>query len=166
MFLTYLPQSKPLDMYTYACAGFLARRAWIKAIKKGNFIGWPMLAVENVNKHFPESEETVKGHMNHQQQGVRSTKPKDFQEPDASSEIGKKESDVYIKVVDLWNPKEIIYTDQTGAFPITVQNGARYVMVVVSNNRYECNCVMPNQEQDWPRVNKILQNTARNTARR
>ena len=59
-----------------------------------------MLTVENVNKHFPESEETVKGHMNHQQQGVCSTKPKDFQEPCASSEI-EKERDVYIKVKDV-----------------------------------------------------------------
>ena len=39
--------------------------------------------------------------------------PKDFQEPNAISENGKKERDVYIKVVDLWNPKETIYTDQT-----------------------------------------------------
>ena len=60
-----------------------------------------MVTVENVNKHFPESGETVKGRMNHQRQGVRSTKKKDFQEPDASSEVGKKEGDVYAKVVDL-----------------------------------------------------------------
>ena len=32
----------------------------------------------------------------------------------------------------MWNPKENIYTDQTGAFPITVQSGARYVMVMVT----------------------------------
>jgi len=91
-----------------------------------------MLTVKNVNKHFPESDETVKGHMNHQRQGVRSTKPKDLQEPDASSAVGKKERDIYIKVVDLWNPKETIYTDQTGAFPVTAQSGARYVMVMVT----------------------------------
>ena len=60
-----------------------------------------MLTVENANKHFPESEETATGHMNHQQQGVRSPKLKDFQEPDANSEIKKKERDVYVKVVDL-----------------------------------------------------------------
>ena len=34
----------------------------------------------------------------------------------------------------MWNPKENIYTDQTGAFPITVQSGARYVMVMVTIN--------------------------------
>ena len=85
----------------HACAGFPTKRTWIKAIKKGNFIEWPILTVENVNKNFPESEETVKGHMNHQRQGVRSTKPNDFQEPNTSSEIEKKERDVYMKVVDL-----------------------------------------------------------------
>ena len=56
-----------------------------------------MVTVENVNKHFPESEETVKGHMNHQRQGVRSTKKKYFQEPDTSSEVGKKEGDIYMQ---------------------------------------------------------------------
>ena len=84
-----------------------------------------MVTVENVNKHFPGSEETVKGHRNHQRQGVRSTKQKYFQEPDTSNEIGKKERDVYAKVVDLWDPKKTIYTDQTGAFPVTAKSGAR-----------------------------------------
>ena len=51
-------------------------------------------AAENVNKHFPESEETVKGHTNHQRQDVRSAKPKDFQELNSRSEIVKKERDV------------------------------------------------------------------------
>ena len=90
-----------------------------------------MVTVENVNTYFPESDETTKGHMHHQRQGVRSTKHKDFQEPDTSNEIGKKEGDVYAKVVDLWDPKETIYTDQTGAFPVTAKSGARYIMVMV-----------------------------------
>ena len=106
-----------------------------------------MLTVENVNKHFPESDGTVKGHMNHQQQGVRSTKPKDIQEPDASSAVGKKERDIYIKVVDLWNPKETIYTDQTGAFPVTAQSGARYVMVMVTISRCQCSIAMTNKNR-------------------
>ena len=92
----------------------------------------PACTVKNVNKHFPESDETVKGHMNHQRQGVRPTKPKDLQEPNASSEIGKKERYVYIKVVDPWDPKETIYTDQTGAFPATAQSEARYVMTMAT----------------------------------
>ena len=39
---------------------------------------------------------------------------------------------MHTKVVDLWNPKETVYTDQTGDFPITAQSGARYLMVMVT----------------------------------
>ena len=93
-----------------------------------------MVTVENVNKCLSESDETAKGHMNHQMQGLRSTKQKDFQEPDTSSEVGKKEGDIYAKVVDLWDPKETIYTDKTGAFPVTAKSGARYIMVMVTTD--------------------------------
>ena len=127
-----LPSTEQTIRYLHACAGFPTKRTWLRAIKKGNFVGWPMLTVENVNKHFPQSDETIKGHLNHQRQGVRSTKPKEMQEPDSSKEIGKKERDVYAKVVDLWDPKETIYSDQTGAFPVTAQSGARYIMVMVT----------------------------------
>ena len=70
--------------------------------------------------------------MHHQRQGVRSTKSKHFQAPNSSSGIGKKEKDVYATVVDLWDPTETIYTDQTGAFPTTAHSGARYIMVMVT----------------------------------
>lgn len=46
------------------------RRAWIKAIQRGNFVGWPLVMVNNVNKYFLECKETVKGHRNDKQQGV------------------------------------------------------------------------------------------------
>ena len=160
-----LPSTEQTIRYLHACAGFPTRRTWIKAIKKGNFIGWPMLTVENVNKHFPESEETAKGHMNHQRQGVRSTKPKDLQEPDAKEEIGKKERDVYAKVVDLWNPKETIYTDQTGAFPVTAQSGARYVMVMVTIDANAILvCPIKNRtDQELTKAYKILLRRAKAT---
>ena len=34
--------------------------------------------------------------------------------------------------MDLWDDKETIYTDQTGAFLVTAQSGARYVMIMVT----------------------------------
>ena len=60
--------------YLHAATGFLTKATWIKAIRKGNYLSWPLINVQNVSKHFPESEETRKGHMRNQQQGVRSTK--------------------------------------------------------------------------------------------
>ena len=95
-----------------------------------------MLTVQNVNKYFPESTETVKSHMNHQRQGVRSTKRK-LQEPeeiDSKSEVGKKERDVYTKVIDLWDEKGTIYTDQTGNLPVKSRTGNRVIVVMVAIN--------------------------------
>ena len=67
--------------------------------------------------------------MNHQRQGVRSTKPKqptpEPQEPNAAQDVGKKERDVYSKIVDLWDMKGTIYTDQTGKFPVKARSGEK-----------------------------------------
>lgn len=52
----------------------------VKAIRNKWLVGWPGLTVENVNKFFPESEETQKGHMKQTRQGVRSTKVKNARE--------------------------------------------------------------------------------------
>ena len=74
--------------------------------------------------------------MNHQRQGVRSTKPKnptlEPQELDASQKIGKKERNVYSKIVDVWDMKGTIYTDQTGKFPVKARSGGRYIMIMVA----------------------------------
>ena len=39
----------------------------------GNYASWPWLNPETVRKHFPESEETLKGHSQNVRQGYRST---------------------------------------------------------------------------------------------
>ena len=51
-----LPSTEQTVRYLHACAGFPTKKTWIKAIKKRNFIGWFMLTVEIVNKHFSESD--------------------------------------------------------------------------------------------------------------
>jgi len=129
-----LPSTEQTIRYLHACAGFPTRRTWVRAVRKGNFASWPLLTVENINKCFPESEETVKGHMNHQRQGVRSTKraATELEIVDTSSETGKKERDIYTKVIDLWDDKGTIYTDQTGKFPTKSRSGNRYIMVMVA----------------------------------
>ena len=58
--------------------------------------------------------------MNYQRQDIRSTKPKkptlESQYVDAAQKVWKKERDVYSKIVDLWDMKGTIYTDQIGMF--------------------------------------------------
>ena len=78
--------------YLHACDRFPTKRTWVKTIKKGNFVGRPMLTVENVNKHFPESEETAKRHINHQRQvlGPQNQMISKSQTPTTKLEKGKR----------------------------------------------------------------------------
>ena len=72
--------------------------------------------------------------MNHQRQGVCSTKPKPQEEPntDARTEVGKKERDVYTKLIDLWDDKGTVYIDQTENLPVRSSSGHRFIMVMVA----------------------------------
>ena len=60
--------------YMHAVCGYPAKRTWLRAIRNGHYIGWPLLTVNNVEKHFPESVEVHRGHLNARPAGVRSTK--------------------------------------------------------------------------------------------
>ena len=78
------------------------------------------------------------GHLDAKRAGTRSTKNK-FQSvslPTASEEdfkplLGKKNRDVYIKMVETWDMKNTIYSDQTGKFPVKSRVGNRYIMIMV-----------------------------------
>ena len=54
--------------------GYPVKSMWIKAIKAGNFMGWPLLTETNVKKYYLETKETPKGHLNQTRKNVRSTK--------------------------------------------------------------------------------------------
>jgi hypothetical protein len=69
-----LPSINQTVKYLHAAAGFPTRETWLKAINAGNFATWPTITSNNVRRHFPESDETAKGHMKKQRQGVRSTR--------------------------------------------------------------------------------------------
>ena len=124
-----LPSTEKMIRYLHAALGFPTKWTMLRAIKKGWLVGWPGLTVENVNKWFPESDETQAGHMKQQRQGVRSTQNEEEQEKQEDSpEPRKKHKDVYIKI---WDTKEKMFTDQTGKFPYQSVDGHRYLMVLV-----------------------------------
>ncbi len=60
--------------FLHAVAGFPTIETWLKAIKAGNYITRPGITTKTINRHFPESDETTKGHMKKQRQNVRSTR--------------------------------------------------------------------------------------------
>ena len=64
----YQLKTKPeVIRYLHAAAGFPTESTWYSAVRSGNFTSWPWLTPKNVRAHFPESEETQKGHMRNTQ---------------------------------------------------------------------------------------------------
>ena len=120
-----LPTIEPAIRYLHSAAGFPAKATWLKAIRKGSYLSWPLVNVNNVSKYFPESKETQKGHMKSQHQGVRST---NTQQSTRSVPVPiAKKKDIFIS---LYNPCDTIYTDQTGKFPHASSRGYHYQMII------------------------------------
>jgi hypothetical protein len=61
-----LPSISQSIKYLHAAAGYPVKDTWIKAITAGNYTTWPGLTAPAVQKHFPKSDETQKGHMKRQ----------------------------------------------------------------------------------------------------
>ena len=68
-----LPSIESAVRYLHAATGFPTKATWFKAIRKCNYLTWPLINVKNANKYITESEETQRGHMRNQHQGVHSS---------------------------------------------------------------------------------------------
>jgi hypothetical protein len=122
-----LPSVEPTIWYLHGVAGFPTKASWLKAIRKGNYLSWPLINVKNVAKYFPESEETQKGHMRGQRQGVRSTK---MAEPtkDVPTNIPDQNKNGILIIEH--EVKSLMYADQTGLFSAVSSLGKKYVMIL------------------------------------
>ena len=121
-----LPMIGAVIRYLHAAAGFPVKDTWIQAIKNGHYISWPGVTVEAVNKHFPKSIETQKGHLKKQRQNVRSTKQQCSSEADALEKALAAQK-YMVKVI---NADRTVYTDQTGRFPIQSSRGNKLLMIM------------------------------------
>ncbi len=91
-------------------------------------MGWPILTERNVNKYYPDTNETSKGHMNQTGKNVQSTKQAPMEKFNKKEMHGKKVGNVYVKVYDAW---ETTFYDQSGQFPTRSKSGNKYIMVIV-----------------------------------
>jgi hypothetical protein len=126
-----LPSTKEVVRFLHAALGFPPKATLLTAARNGNLVTFPGMTPENISKYFPESDETLKGHMKQTKQGVRLTKVID---EDAMLEFQpspgvKHKDDVYLRVFDA--TKKAMYSEQTGQFPITSARGHKYIMVAV-----------------------------------
>jgi hypothetical protein len=134
-----LPSTKEVVRFLHAAFGHPTRATLLTSAQHGNLVTFPGMTPENISRHFPELDEIQKGHMKQTKQGVRSTKVVD---EDAmlgyQPKPGVKHKDVYLKVFDATN--KLIFSDQTGKFPITSARGNKYIMVAVEldGNYIDC----------------------------
>jgi hypothetical protein len=125
--------------FLHATAFSPVKSTWIAAIKRGYFATWPGLTTATVNKHYPQTIATSKGHMDQSRQNTRSTKIKTHnneplddprQEPNNAST-----NQIFATVEETGR----IYTDQTGQFPVRSINGYRYMLVMY---HYDTNAIL------------------------
>ncbi len=128
-----LPSMEQAIKWMHAVCGYPVKLTWIKAIKAGNYIGWPILTERNINKYYPETSEMPKGHMNQMRKNVCSTEAK--QTPleicDTLQLHSKKVRDICKTMYDV---RKTMFLDQTGQFPMRSQSGNKYIMVLVEIN--------------------------------
>jgi hypothetical protein len=113
--------------------------------QKKEFASWSGLIAKAVTKHFPESEETTKGHGCKTQSSLCSTKttasdnmysdnsndntaPKPHPPPCPTT----KQHKVYIKIHDLKDKAQLkMYSNLTGQFLKKSSHGNQYIMVLI-----------------------------------
>jgi hypothetical protein len=134
-----LPNTKEVVRFFHAALGHLTRATLLTSAQHGNLVTFPSMTPDNISRHFPELDETQKGHMKQTKQGVKSTKVVDV---DAmlgfQQKPGVKHKDVYLLIFDA--TKKSMYSNQTGKFPITSARRSKYIMVTVEldGNYIDC----------------------------
>jgi len=134
-----LPSTKEVVRFLHAALGNPTQATILTTAQHGNLVTFPDLTPQNILRHFPESDETQKGHMKQTKQGVRSTKIVDV---DAmlsfKQQPSVKHKDVYLMVFNA--TKKSMFSNQTGKFPITSARGNKYIMVAVEldGNYIDC----------------------------
>ncbi len=123
-----LPSTEQAVKWMHVVCGYPVKSTWTKALKAENFVGWPILTERNVNKYYPDTDKTSKGHMNQTWKNVRSTKRAPMESFNSKEMHGKKVRDVYVKV---YNARETTFSNQTGQFPTRSKSDNKYIMVMV-----------------------------------
>ena len=92
-----------LIRYYHAAAGFPTMRTWLKAIANGHYQSWLGLTEAAVQRHFPDSIETIKGHGRKIRMNLRSTKTLIKEEEGQANCVGEDSqlSNCYHKVYNL-----------------------------------------------------------------
>ena len=111
----------------YSCR-FPVRNTLVKEIKAGNFASWLGLTYQNSAKFCPITDDTLKGHIVQERQGLRSTKPKTpskLTTDTIPSSDTTTSHEMHIKIEQIRK----LHTDDTGRFPVCSRSGIQYIMI-------------------------------------
>ena len=122
-----------------------AKSTLLTAAIKGILPLWPLLTSTNILKYVTETQATHKGHMQRIRQNMRSTKKEvplylqnlKIEGTDIKQE--KKCGEVYLMVLDIRRMNSTIFTDLTGAFPVTSARGKKLIYIAYS---YDANGIL------------------------
>jgi hypothetical protein len=112
-----LPSIGALVGFYHACLGFPVKQTWLDAIKVGNCDTFEGLAYANAAKYCPDADEMILGHLAHQRQNVRSTKPKQPM-PVPLVALPTPAATASNQVFIVTQPLIKLSTDDTGCFPV------------------------------------------------
>ena len=121
--------AKDLVLYLHAACFSPPKSTFLKAVKNNNFIGWPGLTPDLVNKHLSNTIATTKGHIRQEQQGLQSTsKSLPHQHTKHYSDMNPLSDIPNIKTHDaiysLTSKTDKAFMDLTGRFPHFALAGA------------------------------------------
>ena len=160
-----LPSKADVVTYLHAALGFPTKETLLAATRAGFLTSWPGITMTTINKHFSESIETQKGHMKHQRHSIRSTKKPQLQPGVTEADkialdmemktLKQKHRDIYIQV---YEEKELVYSNQTGKFPTTSSRGNKYIMVLyyIDGSYIMMEPMKSRHENEMIRVHNIL----------
>ena len=144
-----LSLSKLIEFYQ-GCLFSPAKSTLLKATKNGNFITWPGLTPENVNKFYKETIYTAKGHLDQERKNTQSTKVFKLQQHTElqstilqddffpTTDNGIKTNNVLCSI-RCFEAKDTGYSDLTGRFPFTSTRGNKYILIMYD---YDSNCIL------------------------
>jgi hypothetical protein len=125
--------------FLHAMAFSPVKSTWIAAIKRGYFTTWPELTTAAVDKHYPQTTATAKGHLDQSRQNTRSTKIKTNDNEPPTDPTQEPHNAITNQVFATVEETGRIYTDQTGQFPVRSSNGYRYILVMY---HYDTNAIL------------------------
>ena len=110
----------------------------LQAVRRGNFASWPGFTAERISRLLTPSLATAMGHLDQQRQGLRSTTARTPDDTDSTPSPEPATQYLYA-AIERVDHHGRTYSDQTGRFPVTGRNGAKYIMVLYD---YDSNAIL------------------------